>query len=273
MSAATSESRYRVTGMDCAACANKIDTAVRRFPGVEDVAVSVSAGTLKVSHAEGFDGDRRGAAGAQPRLRRRAGRGPRTGRPSRRPARGDDACACHTHDDLERGRVALVADAQGTADGGLRHRPRRRLCPRPPRARRSSARPSSPRSPSASCRSPGARSRPPARHAVLDRDADDDRRRRRRLHRRRRRRRRPSCSCSSSASCWKASPPAGRGPASRASPTSCRRRRCVEEDGETTRGAGREPRRRRDHPRASRRPHPGRRRDRRGRRARSTRRR
>jgi Cd2+/Zn2+-exporting ATPase len=56
MSAVTNESRYRVTGMDCAACGNKVDTAIRRLPGVEDVAVSVSAGTVKVSHAEGFDG-------------------------------------------------------------------------------------------------------------------------------------------------------------------------------------------------------------------------
>jgi len=55
MSAVTNESRYRVTGMDCAACGNKVDTAIRRLPGVEDVAVSVSAGTVRVSHADGFD--------------------------------------------------------------------------------------------------------------------------------------------------------------------------------------------------------------------------
>lgn len=45
------ESRYRVTGMDCASCAAKIDTAIRRLPGVLEVAVSVSAGTLKVVHS------------------------------------------------------------------------------------------------------------------------------------------------------------------------------------------------------------------------------
>ena len=55
MSAVTNESRYRVTGMDCAACGNKVDTAIRRLPGVEDVSVSVSAGTVRVSHADGFD--------------------------------------------------------------------------------------------------------------------------------------------------------------------------------------------------------------------------
>ncbi|MGQ4274995.1 heavy metal translocating P-type ATPase [Terrihabitans sp. B22-R8] len=53
--AAKTESRYRVTGMDCAACANKIDTAVRRLPGVDDVQVSVAAGTMRVSHGEGID--------------------------------------------------------------------------------------------------------------------------------------------------------------------------------------------------------------------------
>ncbi len=42
--------RYRVSGMDCAACDSKVDTAVRRLPGVEDVSVSVSAGTMLVQH-------------------------------------------------------------------------------------------------------------------------------------------------------------------------------------------------------------------------------
>ncbi|KQV66050.1 heavy metal translocating P-type ATPase [Rhizobium sp. Root1220] len=46
----TVEKRYRVDGMDCAGCATKIDTAVRRMPGVEDVLVSVTAGTMTVRH-------------------------------------------------------------------------------------------------------------------------------------------------------------------------------------------------------------------------------
>ncbi|MDP9810002.1 Cd2+/Zn2+-exporting ATPase [Rhizobium tibeticum] len=46
----TVEKRYRVGGMDCAGCAAKIDTAVRRMPGVEDVSVSVTAGTMTVRH-------------------------------------------------------------------------------------------------------------------------------------------------------------------------------------------------------------------------------
>ena len=36
--------------MDCASCAAKIDIAVRRLPGVEDVNVSVAAATMTVKH-------------------------------------------------------------------------------------------------------------------------------------------------------------------------------------------------------------------------------
>ena len=53
MTAQTLESRYRVTGMDCASCGRKIDTAIRRLPGVEDVSVAVQTGVLKIRH----DGD------------------------------------------------------------------------------------------------------------------------------------------------------------------------------------------------------------------------
>ncbi|WP_061929860.1 heavy metal translocating P-type ATPase [Aureimonas sp. AU22] len=55
MIATTGESRFRVTGMDCAACGNKVDTAIRRLPGVEDVTVSVTTGVVKIRHADGFD--------------------------------------------------------------------------------------------------------------------------------------------------------------------------------------------------------------------------
>jgi Zn2+/Cd2+-exporting ATPase len=44
--AATGAYKMRVEGMDCAACALKIETAMRRLPGVSDVCVSYSAGTL-----------------------------------------------------------------------------------------------------------------------------------------------------------------------------------------------------------------------------------
>ncbi|KQO74982.1 heavy metal translocating P-type ATPase [Rhizobium sp. Leaf262] len=49
------KTKFRVGGMDCASCATKIDTAVRRMPGVEDVSVSVTAGTMTVNHHEGSD--------------------------------------------------------------------------------------------------------------------------------------------------------------------------------------------------------------------------
>ena len=59
------ETRFRVEGMDCASCASKIDTAVRRMPGVSDVSVSVTAGTMRVQHgpASDLDAIRRKVAG------------------------------------------------------------------------------------------------------------------------------------------------------------------------------------------------------------------
>ncbi|MER9131741.1 heavy metal translocating P-type ATPase [Mesorhizobium sp. M0768] len=50
MAATKHQTRYRVEGVECAGCASKIDTAVRRMPGVQDINVSVSAGTLTVTH-------------------------------------------------------------------------------------------------------------------------------------------------------------------------------------------------------------------------------
>jgi len=47
--------RFRVEGMDCAGCASKVDTAVRRIPGVEEVSVSVVSGTMTVRHAASTD--------------------------------------------------------------------------------------------------------------------------------------------------------------------------------------------------------------------------
>ncbi|KKB84681.1 ATPase [Devosia limi DSM 17137] len=49
--------RFRVEGMDCASCASKIDTAVRRIGGVEDVSVSVVRGTMTVKHAATVNSD------------------------------------------------------------------------------------------------------------------------------------------------------------------------------------------------------------------------
>lgn len=47
--------RFRIEGMDCASCASKIDTAVKRIDGVEEVSVSVTAGTMTVRHAPRAD--------------------------------------------------------------------------------------------------------------------------------------------------------------------------------------------------------------------------
>lgn len=52
MASSTQQTRYRVDGMDCASCAAKIDKAVRRVPGVEDVSVSATAGTMTVRHVD-----------------------------------------------------------------------------------------------------------------------------------------------------------------------------------------------------------------------------
>ncbi len=57
MSEAATQTRYRVDGMDCAGCAVKIDRAVRALPGIVDVAVSVTAGTMTVRHDPGSDLD------------------------------------------------------------------------------------------------------------------------------------------------------------------------------------------------------------------------
>ncbi|RJT28170.1 cadmium-translocating P-type ATPase [Mesorhizobium waimense] len=44
------KARYRVGGMDCAACATKIENAVGRIPGVTEVGASYTAGTMNVVH-------------------------------------------------------------------------------------------------------------------------------------------------------------------------------------------------------------------------------
>ena len=44
------QTRYRITGMDCAACGAKVETALRRLEGVRDVQVSVTNGVALVRH-------------------------------------------------------------------------------------------------------------------------------------------------------------------------------------------------------------------------------
>jgi Cd2+/Zn2+-exporting ATPase len=50
MADAQGSKRYRVEGMDCAGCATKIDAAVRRLPGITDVAVSATTGNMTVKY-------------------------------------------------------------------------------------------------------------------------------------------------------------------------------------------------------------------------------
>jgi len=47
--------RYRIGGMDCASCASKIDTAVRRLDGVDDVSISVTSGTMTLRYNASTD--------------------------------------------------------------------------------------------------------------------------------------------------------------------------------------------------------------------------
>jgi Cd2+/Zn2+-exporting ATPase len=47
--------RLRVSGMDCASCAAKVENAVRRLPGIEDIQVSVATEMLTVRHGPGTD--------------------------------------------------------------------------------------------------------------------------------------------------------------------------------------------------------------------------
>lgn len=47
--------RFRVEGMDCAACGTKVETAARRVEGVGGVSVSVSTGMLTIRHRQDAD--------------------------------------------------------------------------------------------------------------------------------------------------------------------------------------------------------------------------
>ena len=52
---ADTQTRFRVDGMDCASCAAKIDTAVRKVPGMSHVAVSAATGAMTVTHGAEAD--------------------------------------------------------------------------------------------------------------------------------------------------------------------------------------------------------------------------
>ena len=55
MTAPLVQSRFRVTGMDCASCAAKIEGTTLRIAGVAEAEVSVAAGTLVIRHAADAD--------------------------------------------------------------------------------------------------------------------------------------------------------------------------------------------------------------------------
>lgn len=55
MSEAAQKTRFRVEGMDCAGCASKIERVAKRIPGITDVIVSATAGTMVVEHDSGAD--------------------------------------------------------------------------------------------------------------------------------------------------------------------------------------------------------------------------
>lgn len=84
------KTRIRINGMDCAACAAKIDRLARNSAGVSDVSVSATAGTMLLEHDDTVDLDRL-AAGVARLGYRVAGVTPATGEPS-------GASAAHVHD-------------------------------------------------------------------------------------------------------------------------------------------------------------------------------
>ena len=47
---ASARLRYRVEGMDCPSCAAKIETALGRLPGVDQVKVTYGTGSLALNH-------------------------------------------------------------------------------------------------------------------------------------------------------------------------------------------------------------------------------
>src|SRR3546814_11485340 len=44
--------RYRVAGMDCPSCVGKIETALRRLPGIDDVSLNYHSQTLRLRLVE-----------------------------------------------------------------------------------------------------------------------------------------------------------------------------------------------------------------------------
>jgi len=107
------KTRFRIEGMDCAACAAKIDRATRKNAGVGEVSVSPTAGTMLVAHDRSTDLDRIAAdigrlgyrvAGYAP-----AGESPADARFEG--GHGHETCEGHDHD-----HPGHTHDAEGDSD-------------------------------------------------------------------------------------------------------------------------------------------------------------
>jgi Cd2+/Zn2+-exporting ATPase len=108
--------------MDCAACASKIETAVRRMPGVEDVTVSATAGSMTLRHGPGMDltALEKKVAGLGYGTQRATG----TAAPS--PGKDDEGCCAHDHAGHdhaahERGHGHDHSHHHGHGEGGHEH--------------------------------------------------------------------------------------------------------------------------------------------------------
>ena len=100
MAQSATKTRFRIEGMDCAACAAKIDRVARNARGVRDASVSATAGTLLLEHDATANLD--GIAAAVGRLGYKvSGYGPASGTSREpEPAARDAGCANqdHAHD-------------------------------------------------------------------------------------------------------------------------------------------------------------------------------
>jgi Cd2+/Zn2+-exporting ATPase len=96
------ETRFRVEGMDCASCASKIDTAVRRVQGVEDVSVSVTTGTMTVRHSAA-DGLADTVAKKVSGLGYKTALASKAAKSTPSPAASHGSCCGHAHHDHDHG--------------------------------------------------------------------------------------------------------------------------------------------------------------------------
>jgi Cd2+/Zn2+-exporting ATPase len=114
--------RFRVDGMDCASCASKIETVVKRRPGVREVAVSVTAGLVDVTTADAADAE--GIAASIRNLGFDARPLPAALTPSLAPSGhdgGHDHAACDHDHDHDHDHARHAHGAAGAADPHAGH--------------------------------------------------------------------------------------------------------------------------------------------------------